>query len=443
MSSPKKQETLSAPRGTKDILGEESQNWRELEKKWFDLCSLFGFEEIRVPTFESTDLYCRGVGEGTDIVGKEMFTFSDRGGRSLTLRPEGTAGVVRAVIENGLLWKTMPLQLCYNLSCFRNERPQAGRFKEFHQFGAEVFGVPFPTADAEIIKLAYEFFQNLGITDLELHINSIGCPQCRDEYKKVLVDYLNKESSDLCKSCNDRLGTNPLRTLDCKEKVCQSVTKNAPSMLDYLCESCAEHFSVLRYILDESGIVYKVNPKIVRGLDYYNRTVFEFISSHLGAQSTVCGGGRYDSLVETLGGKPTPALGFGMGVERLMLVLEAIGYKYENPKSTEVYVCAMSTESMTVGMNLVDKMRKAGIKAATNMMDKSLKSQMKFADKIGAEYTVVIGTDELRSHKAEIKPMKGQTEIPASIMEFCMPETEVNEEGKEIRYIGIKEYQSR
>jgi histidyl-tRNA synthetase len=439
----KKAETITAPRGTKDILPEEAAKWSELEQKWFNQCALFGFSEIRVPTFESTDLYCRGVGESTDIVGKEMFTFEDRGGRSLTLRPEGTAGVVRSTIENGLLWKTMPLQLCYNLSCFRNERPQAGRFKEFHQFGAEVFGVPFPTADAEIIKLAHGFFQSLGIDDLELHINSIGCPTCREEYKNALLSYLETEKNDLCRNCQERLATNPLRIIDCKEKLCQDVTKNAPSMQDYLCESCAEHFSVLQYILDESGIAYRVNPKIVRGLDYYNRTVFEFISSHLGAQSTVCGGGRYDSLVETLGGKPTPALGFGMGVERLMLILDAVGYKYENAENLSVYVCAMSTEAMTVGMKLVEGMRRKGIPAGSNLMDKSLKSQMKFADKIGADYAIVIGTDELRSHKAEIKPMRGQTEIPQDIAEFCLPETETNDNGETVRYVGIKEYQSK
>ena len=436
-------ELITAPRGTKDILPEESHKWRSLERQWLRQCTLFGFSEIRVPTFESTDLYARGVGEGTDIVGKEMFTFSDRGGRSLTLRPEGTAGVVRAAIENGLLWKTMPLQLCYNLSCFRNERPQAGRFKEFHQFGAEIFGVPFPTADAEIIRLAHGFFESFGITGLELHINSIGCPDCRQRYKKELTEYLQNEQHDLCKTCRVRLSANPLRILDCKEALCQSVTKNAPVMTDYLCESCAEHFGVLRYILDESGIVYKINPKIVRGLDYYNRTVFEFVSEHLGAQSTVCGGGRYDNLVETLGGKPTPALGFGIGVERLMLILDAVGYQYEAPETTSVYVCAMSTEAMTVGMKLVDNMRRMGIPAESNLMDKSLKSQMKFADKIGAQYTIVIGTDELRSHKAEIKPMRGQQKISDGLTAFCLPETEQNENGETVYYIGIKNFQSR
>ena len=313
---------INIPKGTKDMLPEDAFKWHFVESKAREVAALFGFKEIRTPTFEHTELFSRGVGETTDIVNKEMYTFTDKGGRSVTLRPEGTAGVARAFIENGLQAQTLPMKAYYLASVFRYERPQSGRLREHHQFGVELYGSELPSAEGEVISLAYTFLTSVGLKSLRLFINSIGCPACRAEYNRALREYIGANLSEMCGKCRDRFDRNPLRILDCKEEKCHKITAGAPRITDYLCDECREHFAAVRRRLDELGIAYTVNPMIVRGLDYYTRTVFEFVSDDIGAQGTVCGGGRYNNLVEEVGGKHTPAIGFGLGLERLLLVLE-------------------------------------------------------------------------------------------------------------------------
>ena len=354
-----------APRGTQDILPKDSYKWQFIENLVLEAAGMFGFREIRVPTFEHTELFQRSVGDTTDVVQKEMFTFEDRGGRSLSLRPEGTAGTVRSVLETGIINDALPLKLCYILSCFRNERPQAGRFKEFHQFGIEMFGSALPSADAEVISVAYEIFDTLGIKNLELQINSIGCPECCKKYQEALKQYFYENIDQLCDTCKERLEKNPMRILDCKVESCKEITKNAPKVLDYICEDCAEHFQQVQQSLTAMGIPFTVNPNIVRGLDYYSRTVFEFVSNDLGAQSTVCGGGRYDTLVETMGGKPTPALGFGMGLERLLMVLEAQGIEIPEPNTCDLFIATIGQAAQLKATQLVYLLRKEGFYAET------------------------------------------------------------------------------
>lgn len=393
-----------APRGTQDTLPENSHEWQFVERISMETARIFGFREIRVPTFEHTELFKRSVGDTTDVVQKEMFTFEDRGGRSLSLRPEGTAGVVRAVLENGLLNDALPLKVSYLISCFRNERPQAGRFKEFHQFGIEMFGSALPSADVEVISVAHNIFDILGIKNLELQLNSIGCPECRQKYQQALKDYFNSHLDKLCGTCKDRLDSNPMRILDCKN--CGDITKDAPVILDYICDECKEHFEQVKHSLQDLNISYVVNPTIVRGLDYYTRTVFEFVSNDLGAQSTVCGGGRYDSLIEIMGGKATPGLGFAMGLERLMMIMKA--QQIETPKDLEcdLYIAALGDSARSKAVQLVYQLRKDGFTAETDTVGRSLKAQMKYADKIGAKLSCVLGDDEIAACKTKIKDMK-------------------------------------
>ncbi len=310
-----------AIKGTKDVLPKDVYKNQYIEATCLGVAEQFGYKEIRTPVFEHTELFQRGVGDTTDVVQKEMYTFDDKGGRSITLRPEGTAGAVRSYLENGLCNEALPQKVCYNTSCYRYEKPQAGRLREFHQFGVECFGSASPLADAEIIALAKAIFDNLEVKDLSLEINSIGCPTCRAEYHKALKEYFNARKDELCDTCKDRLDRNPMRILDCKSPVCSEIAKDAPVMLDYLCEECKEHFDKVQEYLKAQRIEFNINPKIVRGLDYYTKTVFEFVSDSIGAQGTVCGGGRYDGLVEELGGQKTASLGFGMGLERLMLLM--------------------------------------------------------------------------------------------------------------------------
>lgn len=395
-----------APRGTQDILPKDSYKWQFIENLVLEAAGMFGFREIRVPTFEHTELFQRSVGDTTDVVQKEMFTFEDRGGRSLSLRPEGTAGTVRSVLETGIINDALPLKLCYILSCFRNERPQAGRFKEFHQFGIEMFGSALPSADAEVISVAYEIFDTLGIKNLELQINSIGCPECRKKYQEALKQYFYENIDQLCDTCKERLEKNPMRILDCKVESCKEITKNAPKVLDYICEDCSEHFQQVQQSLTAMGIPFTVNPNIVRGLDYYSRTVFEFVSNDLGAQSTVCGGGRYDTLVETMGGKPTPALGFGMGLERLLMVLEAQGIEIPEPNTCDLFIATIGQAAQLKATQLVYLLRKEGFYAETDTVGRSLKAQMKYADKIGAKLSCVLGDDEIQSCSAKVKDME-------------------------------------
>ena len=408
-----------APRGTQDVLPSESHKWQYLENTLLRTAELFGFREIRFPTFEHTELFLRSVGDTTDVVQKEMYTFTDKGDRSITLRPEGTAGTVRAVMEHGLLADALPLKVSYVTSCFRYEKPQAGRLREFHQFGAELFGARDPSADAELIAMAAEALAAAGVEDLSLEINSIGCPNCRPGYHAALKQYFEGYRDQLCPTCQERLEKNPLRILDCKSPVCAAIAKDAPVGLDYLCDDCREHFEGLKARLDALGIAYTVNPRIVRGLDYYTKTVFEFVSGQIGAQGTVCGGGRYDGLVEELGGAPTPALGFAMGLERLLLVLEAGKAEFPDPVGCDVYFASMGQAAALKAIRLCGALRREGICAQCDLMNRSVKAQMKYANKIGAQNTVIIGADELAAGRVQIKNMNTHEETSVAVDELA------------------------
>ena len=402
-----------APRGTQDVLPSESYQWKFLEKTAMEISSLYGFQEIRFPTFEHTELFNRSVGDTTDVVQKEMYTFLDKGNRSVTLRPEGTAGTVRTVLEHGLLGDALPLRVSYLCSCFRYEKPQAGRLREFHQFGCEMFGAESPSADAQLIAMVDQIFRTLGIENLALEINSIGCPNCRPVYLDKLRAYFSAHLDSLCETCRSRLEKNPMRILDCKCPTCKEVAKGAPVVLDCLCEECSSHFEGLKSRLEALGIPYSVDPTIVRGLDYYTKTVFEFVSHNIGAQGTVCGGGRYDGLVAELGGKPTPALGFAMGLERILLVMRAAGIEIPAPKSCQLYIAPMGEAASVKAVELAAKIRAEGFFADTDTMGRSLKAQMKYADKIGAEYVLVLGENEIAEGRAKLKKMASgeQTEV--------------------------------
>lgn len=395
-----------APRGTQDVLPSQSYRWQYIEKVVRDVSKNFGFKEIRFPTFEHTELFTRSVGDTTDVVQKEMYTFLDKGERSITLRPEGTACVVRSAVENNLLAEALPLKVSYVTSCFRYEKPQAGRLREFHQFGAEMFGSPSPDADAQLIALANSVFEVLGVKNLTLKINSIGCPECRKNYHEALIKYFSERKEELCGTCLSRLEKNPMRILDCKSPVCSSIASGAPKITDFLCESCSEHFDGVKKRLEVLGIDYIVDSSIVRGLDYYTKTVFEFVSENIGAQGTVCGGGRYDGLVKEIGGADTPALGFAIGLERLLLLLDACGIEIEKPSVCDIYIASLGENAQIKSTKLVCDLRKLGIYAENDTMNRSLKAQMKYADKIGAKYSMVIGDDEIAKNKANIKNME-------------------------------------
>ena len=357
-------------------------------------------------------MFLRSVGETTDVVQKEMYTVMAKESK-FTLRPEGTAGTIRAMLQNGLLNEALPQRVYYITSCFRHERPQAGRLREFHQFGLEMAGSASPAADAEVISLAHTLLNRLGIKNIELYINSIGCPTCRAKYHEALKAYFDARKDELCDTCKDRLVKNPMRLLDCKSPICQEIGKDAPLIIDYLCEDCGNHFEKLKSYLGKLGIDYKVNPKIVRGLDYYTKTVFEFVTTEIGAQGTVCGGGRYDGLIEQLGGQHTPALGFGMGIERLLLVMDKQGCDYLTPKKCDIYFATMGEAALEKAMELSKSLREYGYFAEYDMMGRGLKAQMKYANKIGAAFTVVLGDNELEQGKAKLKEMeKGdETEV--------------------------------
>ncbi len=398
------------PKGTVDILPEETVIWHKMEEIIRDCTEKAGFREIRIPTFELSGVYKRGVGQTTDIVQKEMFTLSDRGDNTeMCLRPEGTAGVVRSVIENGLYNEAMPLKLYYIGPFFRYEKPQAGRSREFYQFGVEMFGAESAYADASVIALASKVLHKIGV-GTSLHINSIGCPKCRPLYRQALVDYFEGKKDELCPTCRERLKTNPLRILDCKSPICSEIAAGAPKTIDYLCEDCGAHFDALQQSLTALEIPYTVDPKIVRGLDYYVRTVFEFISEDIGAQSTVCGGGRYDGLVEQLDGPKLCGIGFGMGLTRLALALKTLAAegKTELPvnASPVLYIAPMGEKAAVYALAAVEKLRNKGIYAECDIASRSLKAQMKYADKIGAEYVLVVGDNELESGKALLKNMR-------------------------------------
>lgn len=394
-----------AIKGTKDVLPSESYKNQYIEATCFGVAENFGYKEMRTPVFEHTELFQRGVGDTTDVVQKEMYTFDDKGGRSITLRPEGTAGAARAFLENGLSNEALPQKICYLTSCYRYEKPQAGRLREFHQFGIECFGATSPLADAEMISLAKQIFDELGVKDLHLELNSIGCPECRAEYHKALKEYFSQYKDKLCDTCNDRLERNPMRILDCKSPVCSEIAKGAPVVLDYLCDECKEHFQKVKSYLDAANIEYIVNPQIVRGLDYYTKTVFEFVSDAIGSQGTVCGGGRYDGLLEELGGQHTPSLGFAMGLERLQLVMEAQGCNFPEPSRPDLFIVAMGEKATLKAVEIAKDMRDEGFSVVYDLNGRSLRAQMKYADKLGAKFIVVIGDNEVENKIVSLKDM--------------------------------------
>ena len=392
-------------KGTADVLPADSHKWQFVEKKMLETAGLFGFSEIRVPVFEYTEVFTKNVGETTDVVQKEMYTFTDKGDRSITLRPEFTAGVVRSVIEHGLINGALPVKTCYVGGCYRYEKPQAGRMREFHQFGVEMFGAAAPAADAEMILLANSVLSNLGIENLSLELNSIGCPECRAKYHAALKEYFASRKNELCETCKDRLERNPMRILDCKSPVCKEIADKAPVMLDFLCDGCREHFEGVKKHLESAKLKFTVNPKIVRGLDYYTKTVFEFVSGDIGAQSTVCGGGRYDGLVGQMGGPEMPSLGFAMGIERLLMVMEAQNAEFPEAKIPDVYIATMGESAKLKATKLCMDIRNEGFTAVTDIAGRSVKAQMKYADKIGAKFSTVIGDDELANDRCILKNM--------------------------------------
>ncbi|MBQ3264201.1 MAG: histidine--tRNA ligase [Ruminococcus sp.] len=423
------------PRGTEDLLPRDSYRWQFMEKLFHEEARAFGYQEIRTPVFEHTELFERGVGGTTDVVQKEMYTFVTKGGDSITLRPEGTAGAARAFLEHGLHNDPLPIKVFYFSSCYRYEKPQAGRLREFHQFGMECYGTQNPAADAELITAASNIFERMGLKNIRLEINSIGCPKCRAEYHKALTEYFSQYKDDLCEDCRDRLERNPMRLLDCKVPHDHEIAKGAPTVLDYLCDECREHFDSVKGYLDANGVAYTVNPTIVRGLDYYTKTVFEFISDDIGAQSTICGGGRYDGLIEELGGNPMPALGFATGLERLLMTLDAQGIEIPEPDPCDIYIGSMGEDAHKKAGALVNTLRKAGLYAEYDVVGRGLKAQMKYANKLGARFSMVLGDDEIANGTAKLKHMDSgeQREISLDGDEFIREFTaaKIEEEFKE------------
>lgn len=407
-----------APKGTKDIFGVYMDEWQRVESVMRSLCEDFGIGELRTPIFEHTELFLRGVGETTDIVQKEMYTFKDKGDRSITLRPEGTAGAARSFIEHGIYNNPQPTRFYYIGPMFRYENTQKGRQRQFHQFGVEMYGSYSPALDAEVISVAAQLLKRLGIHDVELRINSLGCPECRQKYNTALKEYIGSNIDKLCDDCRERFEKNPLRVLDCKEEKCQRIIADAPVVLDYLDEECTEHFETVKAILDEMGIKYEVDDKIVRGLDYYTRTVFEFVSNGIGAQGTVCGGGRYDNLVAECGGQPTGAAGFAVGIERLLLVLEAQNGAFEKKAEKDIYIGAIGKAGLIKGQGIAYRMRQAGIKAECDSVGRSVKAQMKYANKTGAAYSVILGDNEIAEDSVKLKNMETSEEEPVKVSEL-------------------------
>jgi histidyl-tRNA synthetase len=397
---------IKAPKGTKDVVPAQIYKWHYVEGVLRETAREFGFHEIRFPVFEHTELFNRGIGDTTDVVQKEMYTFEDKGGRSITLRPEGTASTVRAYLENSLYAGTLPFKAYYIVPNFRYEKPQAGRLREHHQFGVECFGAAAPSADAEVISLADTFLKRLGIRNVTVHLNSIGCPDCRPKYHQALKEYFADRKDKLCDTCLDRLDRNPMRILDCKCPECQEVAKGAPVAIDYLCDDCREHFEKVKNYLTDMEIPFEIDTGIVRGLDYYSKTVFEFVSNDIGAQGTICGGGRYDGLVEQLGGPKTPGLGFGCGLERLLLVMESVGAEIPQEAKPDLYLANLGENADKLVQKLTHQLRLLGLQVERDIVGRGLKPQMKYADKIGAKYSAVIGDGEIESGKIRLKNME-------------------------------------
>ena len=396
----------NAPRGTKDILPDTVGQWTYVEEKIRDLCARYGYKEIRTPMFEHTELFHRGIGEGTDVVDKEMYTFTDRGDRSITLRPENTASAVRAYLQNKLYGDSSLTKLFYIGSMFRYDRPQAGRMREFHQFGVEALGESNPAVDAEIIMLAMDLLGGLGLKDLKLSLNSVGCPKCRPVYRKVLQDFFRDKLEDLCDDCKDRFERSPLRILDCKADADKPYMADAPKITDCLCEECQNHFHKVQHFLTEAGVEFELDARLVRGLDYYTKTAFEIKYPPLGAQSAVAGGGRYDGLIEEIGGNPTPAVGFATGLERVLLALEKQNLLPEMDTKTDAFVVALGEEAQGAAFKLLTKLRQAGLKAGMDYAGRSMKAQMKQANKANARFALIIGEDEVKEACVQLKDME-------------------------------------
>lgn len=395
----------NAPRGTKDILPDSVGEWTYVEQKIRDICRRYGYQEIRTPMFEHTELFHRGIGEGTDVVDKEMYTFEDRGGRSITLRPENTASAVRAYLQNKLYGDSSLVKLFYIGSMFRYDRPQAGRMREFHQFGIEALGEANPMVDAEVILVAIDFLQSLGLTGLELALNSVGCPECRAKYRQALQDYFRPHLDDLCGDCKDRFERSPLRILDCKVDADKPYMADAPKITDYLCDECREHFQQVQACLQSAGVTFTLDPRLVRGLDYYTKTAFEIKYPPLGAQSAVAGGGRYDGLIEEIGGKPTPAVGFATGLERVLLALEKQGLVPAQDKGTDAFIVALGESAQAPAFRLLTQLRRAGLTASMDYVGRSMKAQMKQANKAGARFALILGEDEVKANCVQLKDM--------------------------------------
>ena len=413
---------ISAPKGTRDILPAEMYKWHQAAKTFADVCHMYGYEEIRIPTFEDTNLFQRGVGDTTDVVQKEMYTFEDKGGRSITLRPEGTAGVVRSFIENGMTSMPSPVRMFYDITAFRYENVQKGRYREFHQLGLEAFGSEGPTIDVEIISIINVFFKKMGLKHIALHINSIGCPTCRAAYNELLKDHFRPHIGEMCEDCQNRFERNPLRMIDCKVDAEKEVVKTAPRLIDHLCDDCKAHFEGVKAGLEQIGIEYSIDPNIVRGLDYYTRTVFEFVSENVGTQGTICGGGRYDGLVESVGGPHVPGIGFAMGVERFLMEAEAQEVPFEKPDYVKIYLAGMSEAANAFVAKTCYELRTSGIGCEQDLMGRSFRAQMKYAGKAGIPFLVVVGDDELASGTVKVKKMEdgSETEVAvADLVNYC------------------------
>ena len=409
----------NAPKGTKDLMPKETALFRYLENEFLKVASSYGYNEIMTPVIEHTELFSRGVGSGTDIVQKEMYTFKDLGGRSISLRPEGTAGVARAYVQSGDLSKAKPVKYSYVSSCFRYEKPQSGRQRMFHQLGIECFGSKEVQADAEVIMLARDFLNNIGLKEITLKINSIGCNKCREKYKEALVKYYESVSENLCETCKIRLNTNPMRLLDCKEDECTKYSSDAPSILDFLCSECANDFSKLQELLTNAGIQYEVDPRIVRGLDYYNKTAFEFIHENIGAKATVCGGGRYDNLINTLAGIKEPGIGFGIGLERLMLAIDSENIDKSISTSPEYVIIPAGENVPHEKIYAIAKMlRNSGKTVVVDIMNRNFKSLIKYANKINAKYALILGEDELKNEAVTVKNMASGDQRTVKISEL-------------------------
>ena len=398
----------NAPKGTKDILPDQIHKWHYVEEQWKDICRRYGFKEVRTPVFEHTELFTRGIGDTTDVVQKEMYTFEDHGGRSITLKPEGTSPAVRAFIEHKQYAEVQPTKIQYITPCYRYEKPQSGRLREFHQFGIEVFGTPNMMADAEVISLGYDFLTSLGITEIELRINSVGCPECRKKHRAALREFLTPKYDELCDTCKTRFDKNPMRILDCKSPVCQELVQGAPMMIDYLCDDCKDAFQQLQDNLKAMEIPFTVDPGIVRGLDYYTKTAFEFVTTKIGAQGTVCGGGRYDHLIEEVGGPPIPGVGVGLGIERLLLLMEANDAHFPEPDKLDVFIAVMGDAAKAYGLKLGRELRAKGLSAEMDTLARNIKNQFKYANRLNAKYTVVLGDNEMAEGVAAVKDMAAQ-----------------------------------